>query len=253
MFKAISSFWGGNNDEKQGSNNATTVFVQKISGDELIPVDLPAVVGDQHQRYDLAAFKIIVAPKLNLTPTSITIYEAHGSRLIESNKDFQDAVEHGYRLNTTTVFLCDGVVDPKEEDLKPMVAKTHPKVHSVKVDHVKSSQRIRMDIDDSWTLETFKDEIAKEMELDAATMTLFYMDGDFRVKVLGDQSFRTALKETESFLVEGSMLVNDEVASVVRAPSALPIRQKFIIKVTYESIVYVIEIQTALLDEFNDE
>ncbi|KAJ3322341.1 hypothetical protein HDU76_013894 [Blyttiomyces sp. JEL0837] len=192
------------------------------------------------------------AVKLNRTPTSITIYDAHGSRLIESDKDFQDAVEHGYRFNTTAVFLCDGVVDAKDADVKPVVAKTHPEVHSVKVDHVKSSQRIRMDIDDSWTLETFKEEIAKEMELDAATMTLFYMDGDFRVKVKGDQSFRAALKEAESFLVEGSMLVNDEVASVVQAP-AHQITQKFIIKVTYETIVYVIEIQTALLDEFNDE
>ncbi|KAJ3298527.1 hypothetical protein HDU76_006454, partial [Blyttiomyces sp. JEL0837] len=81
------------------------------------------------------------------------------------------------------------------------------KVYSIKVDHMESNQRIRLEITSVWTLTQLKDEIANEIEIDPNTIVLIYMDSGFRVKIKTDRILQEALNETNSFIVEGTPIV----------------------------------------------
>ncbi|KAJ3312794.1 hypothetical protein HDU76_002807 [Blyttiomyces sp. JEL0837] len=122
---------------------------------------------------------------------------------------------------------------------------TNPSSYSVRVDHAASQQRIKIDVDGTSTLKAFQDEIAEEMNLDPSRIALFYMDDGFRVKVKGDRSFHEALTQTNMFIVEEMVSVPKEVKSAKLDP--------ILIKVTYDSIIYAVEIKSPSLDEFNKE
>ncbi|KAJ3284190.1 hypothetical protein HDU76_008336 [Blyttiomyces sp. JEL0837] len=132
---------------------------------------------------------------------------------------------------------------------------TETNIYSVKVVH--ADQRIRIDVDSTWTLKRFKNEIAEEMALDSSTVTVFYKDSDaYKVKLKGDHSFQAALKETELFVIvqEGPVVGVSENATAVGSMPEEGRSDGYVIKATYETIHetkdYAIEIQSPSFDEF---
>ncbi|KAJ3319167.1 hypothetical protein HDU76_000624 [Blyttiomyces sp. JEL0837] len=120
--------------------------------------------------------------------------------------------------------------------------------YSVKVEHAASKQRIKIDVDGSSTLKDFQLEIATEMYLEPSTISLFYMDSGFLVKIKGDRSFREALTETTLFTVEGTTVSTLEHVALSDSSD-----RSIVIRVTYENILYAIEINSPSLDELNKQ
>ncbi|KAJ3316860.1 hypothetical protein HDU76_001512, partial [Blyttiomyces sp. JEL0837] len=118
--------------------------------------------------------------------------------------------------------------------------------YRVKVDHVASQQRIKIDVTPGSTLQQFLDEVAKDVNLDPNTITLFYTESGFRVKGKGDKLFQEALAETTMFTVEGWIsTAGPDIATSNEDP--------ILIRVTYDNITYAIEIKSMSLNQFNKE
>ncbi|KAJ3312795.1 cytokinesis protein 3 [Blyttiomyces sp. JEL0837] len=111
--------------------------------------------------------------------------------------------------------------------------------YSVRVDHAASQQRIKIDVNSTSTLNAFLAEIAAEMNLDPSSITLFYMDDSFRVKVKVQDGNVTTTTTTTNVISDltTTMVVSDPI----------------LIKVTYDNVLYAIEIKSPSLDEFNNQ
>ncbi|KAJ3330028.1 hypothetical protein HDU76_006618 [Blyttiomyces sp. JEL0837] len=87
--------------------------------------------------------------------------------------------------------------------------------------------------DPGMTLKEFQGKVSEEMDL-KGDLAVFYVESGFNRKINNDEQFQKALTVTTSFAVE-----------VLKVP--------YLIRVTYETIVYAFEIKSLSLEEFNNE
>ncbi|KAJ3325812.1 hypothetical protein HDU76_013072 [Blyttiomyces sp. JEL0837] len=215
MFKSLYSLLtpsgvGGSSSSQDQTQDI--VFIKRISGDELIEVELNR--GDSSKpRMDLDAFKEVSASKLNLIKRSVQIYEANGSNLILSDSHFQSAVANGKQHATAAVFVCDGDVDLLSSTVGGVVdeppvgasvlkegggiqtvqglSSSETTVESnkwtVSVDHQELKKRTKIQVDASITFNEFKNKISTNMRLDPASVTIFYMESEYQVDVTDEE------------------------------------------------------------------
>ncbi|KAJ3326877.1 hypothetical protein HDU76_012555 [Blyttiomyces sp. JEL0837] len=224
MLKVFDSLWKSSSsgqgpsldsqDQTVDSTLCNTVFVKKIIDDELIEVELTR--GDSVNRMmDLDAFRDVCASKLNLIRSSLQIYDAGDSNLILLDAHFQSAIKQGTQNGTAAVFVCDGTVDSLSSTVGSVI--DHPpcaasavnegdgvlngqgflssqttvefKKVSVTVDHTEIKKPTKIQVDALMTFHDFKNKISTNMRLDPASITIFYMESEYQVEVIDDESF----------------------------------------------------------------
>ncbi|KAJ3319902.1 hypothetical protein HDU76_000425 [Blyttiomyces sp. JEL0837] len=192
---------------------SNTVYIQRINGGELIPVDL---ADSLNKKIDLDVFKDLCASKLNLIQSSINIYDAYNDNVILSEAQFESTIDQRKQQGKTAMFMCDGIVvnkstpfasvssGPDSSDFVPNLKfqAGQSKRLPVTVDHTESKKRVKFRVDAFIAFENFKNKICTNMRLDPATVTIFYMDSDYQVEVLDDESLQDALMETQSFKID---------------------------------------------------